>query len=152
MKTTVMILLIFVVICLASTDSFAEETKYDVALSLKTLDVVRNPDDGNSFPTGPFYVQGTIYTEGTLNSDGTVPPNAKRVGIFRCWGWFINGTTGTRVVTSVYHFDRKGEVIVQGVDDSRMIVVGSTGAFTNLREAKVQFINPANFTFQVDFL
>ncbi len=87
-------LLALLVVWLASAEGFAEETKYEVALNLKTLDTVRSPVDGNAFPTGPFYVQGTIYAKGTLNQDGTTPSNAKGVGVFRCWGWFINGRKG----------------------------------------------------------
>jgi hypothetical protein len=125
---------------------------FEVAPDLSTFDAMREPAGEDPFPTGPFHLQGRIFPQGTLNPDGTIPEGATSIGIFRCWGWIFDGSTGTAVVSQAFDIDGRGEIQVQGVEDLSRAVIGGTGEFSNVRgEGNFEFINPDNFSFRVTF-
>jgi hypothetical protein len=84
----------------------------EVTLDLDSFDAMREPAEGDAFPTGPFYVQGPIYPNGTLDEEGMAPEGAESIGTLRCWGWQYDGDaeTGNASVNQSFELDSIGEI------------------------------------------
>lgn len=103
----------------------------EVRADFDTFDALREPAEGDVFPTGPFYVQGPLYPNGTLDEGGVAPEGAESIGTYRCWGWQYDGSaeTGNASVNQSFELDNIGEIHVQGRDFNNKAVTGGTEGF-----------------------
>lgn len=79
-----------------------------VEVAIITMDTLREPADGNPFPTGLFYAQGALYEEGMLDEEGVAPDGAAPIGTFRCWRWLFDRQTFGAAVSQAYEMDERG--------------------------------------------
>ena len=100
-----------------------------------TLDVVPTANGG------PFYIGGTIED----------PDTGEHIGIFHCWGFFIQGGA-LGVVNQEYDLFDRGKIILTGVEDSGpRAITGGTGEFRNLRGEADNFTLATFPVFDVTF-
>jgi hypothetical protein len=131
----------------------AQDAALAVEVAITVLDTVREPVGGDSFPTGPFYVQGALYEMGALDAEGVAPDGAASIGTFRCWGWIFDGQSFGAVVSQAYELDGRGIIYTHGREGlPNRAITGGLDAFESARGTVVaEFINPANFSFRASF-
>ena len=110
---------------------------YDIALDMPT-----GPP-----ATGAFYGTGSIYRGGAL-SGGAPASGAVRLGTVRAWGWGWDASlppgAGGAGGTVSLDVAGEGEIVIAGVLDNRVAIVGGTGAFRGANgQADSAMIGPA---------
>lgn len=123
---------------------------FSVVPDITTLDFTRDIAPGDTFATGPFYIEGPIYLPSDVDATGN-PGTATPIGTFRSTGWITDGLTGHGLSNQSFEFP-SGSLEVVGADGPLRAVAGGTGQFRNVRgQGTYEDINTDNLSFHIVF-
>lgn len=123
----------------------------EVVPDFTTLDFIREVAPGDTFPTGPFFVQGSIYRDGSVDNMGEAGDSTP-IGTYKAWGWISDGMTGEACLAQSFDYNNNGMVQLQGPQTEWRAVTGGTDRFRNVRgEARFEDINVENMSFRAYF-